>query len=497
MNILVVQISTNDMRGIVFNENSDVRYQTEIQYHPWQFGEGIIEQNPLEWNGALSEICRNSMGFLAANGESLEAIVYTSLRSSIIPVDERGKALRNAIMWTDTRNAEYVRVLSDKAGKIYALSGSVPNTVFSGTKMRWIMEHEPEIYKQTCKFCTIGDYLNHVMTGEFRTDYTYAGRSLLMNVDELEWDEELLNIIGVEKEKLCEITAPGSITGFTTEAFSKSSGVPAGIPVISAGGDQQCNALGAGVLKEHSVEITVGPGGYILASSTTRPTNMKDGIMCSPHVIPGKYLLECAMINSDDIYRWMNRILYGNDREMPKSFVQIDQVVDETPAGSHGCLMIPYMHGRGTPDWNMNAFGGFLNVTPSTTKGDMARSTLEAIACEMKNMLDVLKNWESLPGEIFLGGYLVHSRAFCQMLADATGIVMKRNITPIAQTAFGAFVVASVTLGIYCSHEEAYLRGKQHSRYKTFSPNPENYEIYGRMRDRICSLYERLSDVRI
>ena len=176
MNILIIQISTNDMRGVVFNENSDVRYQTETQYHPWHFGEGIVEQNPLEWFGALNSICRSSMEFLNAGGESLAAIVYTCLRSSIIPVDENGKALRNAIMWMDTRNAEYAQALVGQADRLYALSGSVPNTVFSGTKMRWVIDHEPEIYKQTYKFCTIGDYLNYAMTGEFRTDYTYAGQ---------------------------------------------------------------------------------------------------------------------------------------------------------------------------------------------------------------------------------------------------------------------------------------------------------------------------------
>lgn len=494
MNILVIRISTNDMQGVIFNESSDIRYQTEADYQPQQLGEGNVEQNPLEWSAALMEVCRDCMQFLEWNQESLEAIVYTSQRSSVIPVDENGKPLRNAIMWSDTRNASYISSLIPKAARIYELSGSTPNAVFSGTKMRWIMEHQPEIYAQTYKFCTVGDYLNYVMTGEFKTDYTYGSRSMLMNIGRFEWDEELLELIGVERDKLCEIVPPGSITGFTTESFSKSSGIPTGIPVISAGGDQQCSALGAGVLEENSTEITVGPGGYIFSCSGQKLTDVSRGIMCSAHAIPEKYVLECSMINSDDIYRWVNYLFFGGDDMHPKNFVKIDRAVDETPVGSHGCIAIPYLSGRGTPDWNMQAFGGFLNVSLATTKGDMSRSVLESIACEMSNMLEVLGSCTTVPDEIFLGGYLVHSRAFCQMIADASGIVMKRNLTPIAQTSFGAFIVASVTLGIYGRYEDSFARGRQHIRYKTFEPIAENHKVYSELRGRINDLYRRLVD---
>lgn len=482
------------MRGVLFNESSDILFQTEPEYQPQHLGGGIVEQNPLEWVAALTEVCRDSAQFLEWSHETIDAIAYTSMRSSVIPVDEDGKPLRSAIMWEDTRNAPYLRDLAGSADRIYELSGSAPNTVFSGTKMRWIMDHEPDVYKRTYKFCTVGDYLGYAMTGEFKTDYTYGSRSLLMNIGTFDWDDELLGLIGVEKEKLCEIVPPGTITGFTTAAFSKSCGIPEGIPVISAGGDQQCSALGAGVLEKNSTEISVGPGGYIFTSIEKKPETAKDGIMCSAHALPGRYVLECSMINSDDIYRWANQLLFGKDNVRPKSFIRIDGAVDETPVGSHGCIAIPYLSGRGTPDWNMHAMGGFLGVTPATTKGDMSRSVLEAIACEMTNVLEVLARHAELPSEIFLGGHLVHSKAFCQMLTDASGIVMKRNITPIAQTPFGAFIVSSVALGIYATYEDAFFRGKQHLRYKTFEPIEENHKIYAGLRAKINDLYGRLAD---
>lgn len=494
MNILVIQVNTTYMRAVLFNESSDILFEAEEQYMPQHLGPGIREQNPLEWVEALRNTSRACMGYLDGTGESFDALVLTAMRSSVIPVDEEGKALRNAIMWRDRRNAQYLHDLAPAADRLYALSGSVPNTVFSGTKMRWIMDNEPEIYKKTYKFCTVADYLLHVMTGEFKTDYTYGSRSLLMNIDTFEWDDELLSMIGVEREKLCEIVPPGSFAGFVTEEFSRSSGIPAGIPVITAGGDQQCSALGGGVLEKEATEITVGPGGYVFSCCERRPDNTSSGILCSAHAIPSRYVLECSMLSSDDIYRWMNQLLFGQDNVPPKSFVKIDRIAEETPAGSHGVIALPYMNGRGTPDWNMDAFGGFLHVTPATTKGDMARSVLESIACEMTNLLEVLSGVARVPDEIFLGGHLVHSKAFCQMIADASGIVMKRNITPIAQTSFGAFIVASVSLGIYGSYEEAYFRGKQHFRYKTFVPDEENHKLYEELRGKMNEYYRRLVD---
>lgn len=182
-------------------------------------------------------------------GEKIDAISITSQRSSVIPVDENIRPLSNAIMWQDKRTNYICESMENLNDKVFSLCGSRVNPVFSGSKMMWIREERPEIYAKTYKFMVIPDYLIYLMTGRICTDYTYGSRSLLMNIRTHEWDDELLEIFHVEKEKLCELVEPGSVCGHITKAFAEITGCQEGIPVITAGGDQQCGAIGQGVVK--------------------------------------------------------------------------------------------------------------------------------------------------------------------------------------------------------------------------------------------------------
>ena len=147
-------------------------------------------------------------------------------------------------MWQDKRTIVYEEKLKDSQDIIFAKTGSRINPVFSACKMAWIRENQPELYQKAFKLAVIPDYLMRIMTGGFYTDYTYGSRSLLMNLKSCSWDEELLEIFGVDREKLCELIPPAGTAGRLLPSVASAVGLTAGIPVVSAGGDQQCAALG-------------------------------------------------------------------------------------------------------------------------------------------------------------------------------------------------------------------------------------------------------------
>lgn len=154
--------------------------------------------------------------------------------------------MRDAIMWLDKRNAEICGELAPMESEIFRVTGARLNTVFSGAKMTWLRRNEPELYRKSYKLMTIADYLAFLLTGQFKTDHTYGSRSLLMDIRTRQWDSEMLDLFQVEKEKLCQLIQPGSVMGCTTRTIREITGIPAGIPLISAGGDQQRAALGPG-----------------------------------------------------------------------------------------------------------------------------------------------------------------------------------------------------------------------------------------------------------
>lgn len=492
MNILIINCATTIMEGTLFDESFDIRTRTSAEYQPQYLRDGRTEQNPLEWLNALIEICRDVTEYLNPSGEKLDAIGYTAQRSSVVAMGDDGKPLRNAITWQDRRNRELVKRLEPKMDEIFAHTGARVNTVFSGTKMAYIRENEPDIYARTVKFLTAGDFLGYCMTGEYRTDATYGSRSLLMNIQSSEWDGAMLDLIGVDVEKLPEIAQPGSIIGFTTDAFSRMSGVPAGIPVITCGGDQQCAALGMGLVETGTAEITAGPGGYIFQNSNIVPEGAERGILCSASAIPGQYVLEASMLSTDGLFRWCNTLLYGKDGVRPGSFSEIDAAVRETPAGSNGCIALPYFQGRGTPDWNAGAYGAFLHVSLGTSKGDFARSILESIAYEMANMMECYDGLAELPHDLNLSGYLTSSEVFCQILADVTGRKLRKNISSVNMTAFGAYISAAVTLGLFSDHTEAYFRGKRRLRFHKYTPDGSVRDVYDAGRSEMNRAYAHL-----
>ena len=287
MFVYVIDVGTSSMRGILYNERAEVLMKHSIIRRPEYLGNGRVEEDPADWRDGLLVLLKVLADYCASEGITPDAISLTAQRSSVIPLDKEGVPLAPAIMWQDKRTAVYEERLEKYNDIIFSKAGSRINPVFSACKMTWIKENEPELYEKAYKLAVIPDYLTWLMTGNFYTDYTYGSRSLLMNLRDCCWDEELLKIFQVDEVKLCELVAPGSMMGGLLPSLAASVGLPAGIPVISAGGDQQCAALGLGILHNGEVEITTGTGAFLLAGIDSLPAGVKPHVICSASAVPG------------------------------------------------------------------------------------------------------------------------------------------------------------------------------------------------------------------
>ena len=247
MNILVIDVGTSSIRGVLYDKKGRQLFCHQIPYQVYFAGGDLAEQDPADWSDTIVEIGRETVRFCQRKDCRCDALALTSQRSSIIPVDRDGRPLRPAIMWQDKRNQGIVEEFIRMQDVIHELTGARINTVFSGTKMTWFRRNEPDQYRKAYKICTIADFISHEITGEYRTDHTYGSRSLLMNLRRRSWDARLLDMFEVEEEKLCELISPGTVLGYVTEEFAARTGLEAGIPLVSGGGDQQCAALGQGV----------------------------------------------------------------------------------------------------------------------------------------------------------------------------------------------------------------------------------------------------------
>lgn len=479
MNILVVDVGTSSMRGVLYDNGGKPLVIRRVRYKSRARGNGTVEQPASDWTKALVSLCRQA----AAGEHPVDALALTSQRSSLIPVDREGRPLRDAVMWQDTRSASVVEALQNEAEFIFRRTGARLNTVFSGTKMAWYRQQEPENYRKTRKLCTIADYLTWFMTGSFVTDASYGSRSLLMDLRTHTWDPELLALFGVEEEKLCRLIEPGGISGKLSEAFAGMTGLKAGIPLVSAGGDQQCGAVGQGLLKKGSQTATFGTGAFLLQYADAVPENLGSDVICGVHAIPGAYVLEASMLTCSALYEWARRILYPGE-----GMGKMNQETAAAPVGANGVMVLPYFQGRGTPDWNSGARGAFLGLSLSSTRGDMARAVLEAIAMEARSSMEVLAGYGGETDRVLIGGGFTKQPVFPQLLADVSGKTVLRETGLAEETARGAWIVAAVALGIAGDYDAAYAAAEKNP-FLSYAPVPEHTAQYRVLRESMNRRY--------
>lgn len=486
MGLLILDVGTTSMRGIVYDLKGNKLAVCQVPTHPVFGSDGTVSENPVDWSGNTLKIVKSVVE--KTGSDAIEAVAITSARTSITPVDRDGKPLMDTIMWQDTRNRAICRELSCYNGKCFSETGARVNTVFSGSKMTWVRRECPELYPNVYKFLNIPEYIVYLMTGEFCSDYTYASRSGLMDIRRKVWDPEMLKLYEVEENKLCRLIEPGQTAGEVDAHFAEISGLKEGIPVIHAGGDQQCAAVGQHVVKEGNVSLVLGTGGFLIAACDSVPENLKDDVICNCSSIAGKYVIESNVLACSAAFDWFAHQIYGMDK--------IDYGVTESELSKEkdvtSCLVLPYFEGRGTPDWNANARAAFLNVTLATRRSEMFKSMMESIFMELNNHLQVFRGYTKVDN-IMISGGLTASKALNQLQADVYGQPIHLNAEK-ESTALGAYLVALAGLGVYPSVKEAGEKIHAFRSEKVYVRDPEKHKKYIEKEKKMNRIYQLLKD---
>ncbi|MEA4896771.1 FGGY-family carbohydrate kinase [Bacillota bacterium Meth-B3] len=472
MNILALDIGTTSMRGILFGPAGEV-LETVGESTPLLIDKekNTIEQRPEVYTDGTLAIVK-----AIAARRKVDAISVTAFRSAPTLVDRTGNALRNFIMWQDTRNREICQRLRYANADVYRTCGASINTVFTASKLTWLKENEPETYARAYKAMVVPDYVMHFMTGVFATDPTYGSRTLLMDIRTLRWDEGLCALFGVDPEKLCEIRKQSAVHGRVNREFARLTGVAEGTPVVSAGGDQQCGALGLGVLDGGTIEVNSGTGSFVI-SLADRLYLQNPSVIYNVAVVPGMYIQEMNVIASASALNWLIREFFPEYWGDPPDFAAVDCIAAQTPPGANGLFAMPHFQGCGSRNWNPEARAGFWGLSLSSRRDDLIRALYEGIAAEIAKSIDVLPGPCREAGTIAVAGGLSKSDIYNQILCDMTGRTLVRGRNAQA-TAVGAFVSAAVALGHYRDYGDALAVVRPGEGGRVFQPDPERTRFY-------------------
>lgn len=494
--IITLDIGTSSMRAILYRENGDWITSCGQEYHSVFPKPSYVEQDAKTWADAATVSLSGIAQYLKEHGLHAEGIAVTSQRSSLIPVDRHGEPLRSAIMWQDKRTIEECGWLRKECGMhvLHRITGLRVNPYFVLPKLMWLRENEPNTYRDAYRFVGVQDYVVFQLIGEFKTDWTQACRTMLMNIESFDWDESLMDLAGITAERLPELVPPGTKAGELTSDMAEKTGLPAGLPVIVCGGDQQNAAVGLGVVKKGLAEVNTGTGSFVLSYAERPVFDDACRVLCQASAIAGKWVTEAGIFNTGAIYRWFKE-QFCPDLNTSEAYRYMDDEARKAGPGAHGVVMIPHFEGSAAPYWNPMAKGLFFNLSLGTTRGDLARSILEGVSMEIADNLTLIQLLSGELNRINVAGGMVKSDLFCQIQASCYNKPVVRYQNSEA-TSLGAVIVASPALGVHANLEEA-CSAMASPEDEVFQAIKQEADVYEKMMAGKQRLYFTLSENKV
>jgi len=492
--IITIDIGTTSTRAILYDSRGVQLFLSRRDSQPTYCLDGKVEQETDSWSTIVPSLLADCAESAASLGIEPACIALTSLRSAVIPVDRQGTPLHPAIMWQDLRTEGLCGEMSCDDAEVYSICGMRITPVMSAVKIRWFRENAPDIFRNTWKMVGVHDFVLHILTGNFVTDPSLASRTNLLNLAKMDWDEELLALFGIPRSMLCEMLPPGSVAGTLLPSVALATGLPEGLPVVSAGGDQQCAALGLGLTASDRIVANTGTGSYLLAHSPRPVFDPGMRVFCNASAIKGSYVVEAGMPASGVVYRWFGEKFYGSEAGQAGAcadYSLVNTEVEASPRGAKGILFLPHFKGSGAPHFNPGAKGTFHNLDLNSGRGDLGRAILEGIVAEMADNLELLEQLTRKVDWVNSSGGLTRFALFNRIQADMFGRRVKRAEHGEA-TALGAWIQGAAAVGLYDSVYTAAKAAETGLPTEEYLPDPGAGEFYSKLRAARTGLYDSL-----
>lgn len=454
--IMSLDQGTTSSRCILFDKSGNIKSMAQKEFTQIYPKAGWVEHDPKEiWSSQLA-VTVEAMAKAGVNAEDVAAIGITNQRETTIVWDrETGEPVYNAIVWQCRRTASMIDKLVSEgySDLIRNKTGLVPDAYFSATKIAWILDNVEGARKKANEgklaFGTVDTWLIWNMTkGRVHvTDYTNASRTMLFNIHELKWDDELLKLLNIPLSMLPSVKPSSCIYGYTNESLA----IGAKIPIAGIAGDQQAALFGQCCFEKGQVKNTYGTGCFLLMNTGKEPIVSNHGLLTTiaastdEHV---EYALEGSVFVAGAAVQWL--------RDGLRIIKSADQTLDyaNSVEDTNGIYLVPAFAGLGAPYWNPYARGTIVGITRGCEKEHLIRATLESIAYQT---MDVLKAMEEDLGvkltSLKVDGGASANEFLMQFQSDILGGSVYRPKC-IETTALGAAYLAGLAVGYYDNKEE-------------------------------------------
>ncbi len=470
MKFIGIDLGTSSVKIILTDEKMNIIGQVSKTY-PLDFSEdGKSEQDPADWQNAVKEgLCEltsdNAAGDIAGIGVGGQM-------HGLVMLDKSYNVIRPAILWNDTRTGRQTDYLNNVVGKatLQKLTGNIAFAGFTATKILWVKENEPENFAKCAKICLPKDYINYMLTGVLATDVSDASGTLLFDVENRRWSDEMLELCGISKDMLPAVYESGKPIGRVKPEF----GLGENITVCAGAGDNAAAAIGTNTVYDGQCNISLGTSGTVFVPTENYVKTANPALHSFCHA-NGKYHLMGCILSAASANKWLVENIFDTD-DYGKNTAELN-----TDTANKQLYFMPYLAGERCPHNDSDIRGAFIGLSLNTERADLQTALFEGVAFAIKDCVSLIPN--GIKKATVCGGGS-KSRMWMEILSNvlATQISVINNEGP----ALGGAILAARATGLNPEIENDILY--------TVNPNKELVDIYKNKYDKFKKLYPALRD---
>ena len=472
-----IDVGTSATKGLAITPDGEVVATEEAPYPLSTPKPGWSEQNPEDWWRATETVLEkltNAAGAPAGIGLSGQM-------HGLVALDSNDDVIRPAILWNDQRTQAECDEIERTIGlqRLIELTGNRALTGFTAPKILWLRRNEPDNYKRIASVLLPKDYVRLRLTGEHATDVSDASGTLLLDVANRSWSQEVLGALKLDPAWLPTALESPELSGQTTRT---------GTPVAAGAGDQAAGAVGVGVDRRGPVSVAVGTSGVVFATLDAFAADEQARIHAFCHAVPDKWHAMGVMLSAAGSLTWLRNVAAPDT-----PFDTLLKEADQWPPGAEGLIFLPYLAGERTPHADPDARGAFVGLSLRHDRGALTRAVLEGVAFALKDSLDLTEELGGTPKTGRISGGGARSALWTQIIAS----VLQIPLEPVAVdegAAFGAAILGGVAAGVWPDvHTAVQATVKPRAQIE---PVPDWIEPYQEQRERFRALYPALKAVR-
>ena len=496
--LIGIDIGTSGCKTLIVDQGGEVVRRAVAEYPLFTPRPGWSEQNPEDWWQAVVSTLKTALdGFPKVS--NIKGIGLSGQMHGLVALDGNGRVLRPSILWNDQRTAVQCHKIHELSGGIDGLLKLTNNQMlpgYTGGKILWLKENEPENYEKTRRILNPKDYIRYRLTGEYATEVSDASGTGLFNVRERQWSYKLLDILDIAKDLLPACYESSEVSGFLLKEIAVELGLPTDLPVAGGGGDAVVQTTGTGLVAPGILGTTIGTAGNVTMALDRCYENPQGKLQVFCNNLPDRWHTMGVTLAAGGSLQWMRDMLGGPEIEVARwlgkdVYELFSEEAALAKAGCEGLIFLPYLIGERCPYPDPKARGGFIGLTLRHDRRTMLRSVLEGVIFSLKDVTSLIEEMGIKITQIRTSGGGAHSDIWRQIHAD----VFNSEVTTVSGSAeggaYGAALVAGAGVGIWQSVAEAVQVIKTEKRTL---PDEKNSAIYRQLYPIYSGLYHQLKD---